>query len=96
MNLHDQLELVTDQESFVAFVRALAQDRVSAAQADAESRAPPYGADAGGWENTSIEAFLEAAVSWAEDSNFGATQGLATVSLWRKFAVFLYCGKIYE
>ncbi|PKN26496.1 MAG: hypothetical protein CVU65_05455 [Deltaproteobacteria bacterium HGW-Deltaproteobacteria-22] len=96
MKLHEQLERVTDQESFMAFARALAQDRASAVQAEAKSPASHYGADAGGWENTSIEAFLEAAVAWAEDSNFGTTQGLATVSPWRKFAVFLYCGKIYE
>lgn len=96
MELHEHLERVTDQESFVAFVRALAQDRGSAVQVDAKSPSSPCGADAGGWENTSIEAFLDAAVAWAEDSNFGATQGLATASLWRKFAAFLYCGKIYE
>lgn len=96
MKLHEHLERVTDQESFVAFARALAQDRSLAAQAEGENRAPLYGADSGGWENTSIEAFLCAAVSWAEDSNFGASQDLATASLWRKFAVFLYCGKIYE
>lgn len=96
MELYEQLERVTDQESFVAFVHALAQDRVSATRAEVQNPAPPYGVDAGGWENTSIEAFLDAAVAWAEDSNFGATQGLATATLWRKFAVFLYCGKIYE
>ena len=96
MELYEQLECVTDQESFLVFVSALAQDRVSAARAETQDPAPPYGADAGGWENKSIETFLDAAVAWAEDSNFGATQGLATASLWRKFAVFLYCGKIYE
>lgn len=96
MKLHEHLERVTDQESFLAFARALAQDRTSAAQAQSEHPAPLYGSNAGGWENTSIEAFLGAAASWAEDSNFGATQDLGTASLWRKFAVFLYCGKIYE
>lgn len=96
MELYEQLECVTDQESFLVFVNALAQDRVSAARAETQDPSPPYGADAGGWENTSIEAFLDAAVAWAEASNFGATQGLATASLWRRFAVFLYCGKIYE
>lgn len=96
MELHEQLERVTDQESFLAFVRALAQDRRSAAQAESKNAASPYGPDAGGWENTSIESFLEAAIAWAEDSNFGLKQGLASVSPWRKFAVFLYYGKIYE
>jgi hypothetical protein len=96
MELHEQLDRVTDQASFLAFARALAQDRAAAAQADATSSASPFGADADGWESTSIESFLEAAVSWAEDSDFGARQGLASASPWKQFAVFLYAGKIYE
>jgi hypothetical protein len=96
MKLHEQLEHISDQESFLAFVRALTQDRRSAAQAESKDAASPYGPDVGGWENTSIDSFLEAAIAWAEDSNFGSKQDLSSVSLWRKFAVFLYCGKIYE
>lgn len=96
MELHEQLEHVTDQDSFLAFVRALLQDRISAHGIEAEIPARSYGADAPGWENASIEDFLGAALSWAEDSNFGAAQGLVTANLWRKFAVFLYCGKVYE
>lgn len=96
MELHEQLELITDQTSFLAFVRALAQDRASAAQAEAKDPSSPYGPDIGGWENTSIESFLSAAVAWAEDSDFGSKQGLQSANPWKKFAVFLYCGKIYE
>jgi len=81
IQLHEQLEEVTDEKTFLAFVRALAADR----RGDAEH-----------WENTSIEDFLEAAGSWAEDSEFGVRQGLSSASLWKKFATFLYCGKIYE
>jgi hypothetical protein len=51
----------------------------------------------GGWQNGTIEQFLEAALSWAEDTGFGRTQGLAdNVVPWRRLAVFLYTGKIYE
>ena len=81
MQLHEQLEGVTDDVTFLGFVRALAADR----RANAEA-----------WENGSIEDFLEASTNWAEDSEFGSTQGISTVSPWKKFAVFLYCGKIYE
>jgi hypothetical protein len=81
MELHEQLETVTDEESFLAFVQALLIDR----RCNAER-----------WENSSIESFLEAASAWAEDSAFGSKQGLLTASLWKKFATFLYCGKIYE
>lgn len=81
MHLHEQLETVTDEASFLAFVHALVVDRRS---------------DAEHWENGSIEDFLEAASAWAEDSAFGSKQGLSSASPWRKFATFLYCGKIYE
>lgn len=81
MELHEQLETVTDEETFLVFVRALVVDR----RGDAEH-----------WQSGSIEGFLEAASSWAEDSEFGSKQGLASTSPWRKFATFLYCGKIYE
>jgi hypothetical protein len=81
MRLQEQLEAVTDEATFLAFVQALANDRRS---------------DGKTWGNDSIENFLEAAGSWADDSGFGAKQGLSAVSPWKKFAVFLYCGKIYE
>ncbi|MES2321528.1 MAG: hypothetical protein V4633_04640 [Pseudomonadota bacterium] len=81
MHLQEQLGAVIDEATFLAFVRALAADR----RANTEA-----------WENSSIEEFLEASSSWAEDSEFGSTQGISTASPWKKFAVFLYCGKIYE
>ncbi len=49
-----------------------------------------------GSENGSIESFLDAAHGWAIDSDFGKKQALDDENLWKKFAVFLYCGKIYE
>jgi len=96
MELHEQLEAVHDERSFLAFVRALQRDRVAAVAAESRSPSSPYGPDAGGWENVSIEAFLESALAWAEASDFGASQGVAPTDLWKKFAMFLYCGKVYE
>jgi len=81
MRLHDRLEAVIDEATFLDFVRALTADRLENAQA---------------WGNGTIEDFLEAASSWADDSEFGSRQGLSSASPWKKFAVFLYCGKIYE
>lgn len=60
MQLHEQLEAVTDEATFLEFVRRLAADRRANAVA---------------WENGSIEDFLEASSSWAEDSEFGSRQG---------------------
>jgi hypothetical protein len=96
MELHEQIEHVTDQQSFLAFARALTQDRIAAVSAEAKADSSPYGQDAGDWENVSIESFLEAAIAWAEDSNFGANQGMEAANPWKKFAAFLYCGNIYE
>lgn len=87
-------ESVTDEESFLAFVRALAADRTLAAEE--EKRDAGYGAPRR-WQSSTIEQFLEGAIAWAEESGFGRRQGLGDeVSPWRRFAVFLYAGKIYE
>jgi hypothetical protein len=91
-----KLEAVTDAESFLAFVHALIADRESAVQAERARPSSPYGPDAGGWENTRIESYLESAAAWAKDANFGVSRGLEPDNLWRRFAGFLYAGKIYE
>lgn len=96
MELATKIEKVTDAPSFLEFARALMLDRKAAIAAEARAASSPYGKDAGGWENTTIEGFLEAAIAWAEDSQFGANQGLSSEQPWKQFAVFLFCGKIYE
>jgi len=92
---------VEDEESFLAFVRELVKDRENAVKKESENPSSPYGPDAGGWENTSIERYLESAVAWAEDSKFGSRMAfpeyeLKDVSEWRKFAAFLMAGRVYE
>jgi hypothetical protein len=89
-------DAVHDRESFFAFVRALAEDRRKAKAADSAAPSSPYGPDAGGWENVTIETFLEAALAWAESTDMGVSQGLPPEPNWCAFASFLYCGKIYE
>jgi hypothetical protein len=75
---------VTDRDSFLAFVRALAEDRRMSVAAERASPISPYGADAGGWENVTIETFLEAALAWAEDS-----RRFPVEPSWQAFATFL-------
>lgn len=87
-------DAVHDRESFLAFVAALAADRRAAVAAEKESPSSPYGPDAGGWENLTIEDFLEAAIAWAESG--GRPWPFPAEPSWRAFATFLYCGKIYE
>lgn len=82
--------------SFLVFARVLAADRAASADQENGSSSPPYVPDANGWENTTIESFLESAIAWAEASDFGLTQGLSSSNPWQQCAVFLYCGKVYE
>jgi hypothetical protein len=89
-------DAVHDRESFLAFVAALAADRRASGAAERGSPSGPHGPEAGGWENVTIESFLEAALSWAEATGMGESQGLPVAPTWRGFAAFLYCGKIYE
>ncbi len=96
MDLHDALEKVSDRPSFLHFARLLAEDKARATALENISPAAPFSPGANGWENGTIEAFLEAAIAWAEATDFGLAQGLAAANPWKQFAVFLYCGKIYE
>jgi hypothetical protein len=88
-------DAVYDRESFLVFVRALIADRRASIAAELESPSSPYGADAGGWENITIESFLFAALRWAESAGNLQNFWPAEPS-WQSFARFLYMGKVYE
>jgi hypothetical protein len=92
--LYELLEAVTDGASFLAFVEELRSDRELEVQSHKE--VDNCGRGSNGWENHTIEDFLEAATAWAEASNFRTKEELSATTLWKKFADFLYCGKIYE
>jgi len=85
MKLVDLIEKVEDEKSFLTFVHALINDR----KADEVN-----GTDS--WQNDTIVDFLEAAHAWGSDTHMGEFQELGGKSPWKRFAVFLYCGKIYE
>ncbi|HUE73241.1 MAG TPA: hypothetical protein VMP01_20310 [Pirellulaceae bacterium] len=87
------LERVTDRDSFIAFVRALAEEREVAAEIE---RANPkaYSVDgAHNWKNGTIEDFLYAALDYFEPGRYH--QPISDPS-WRVFAEILWCGKIIE
>jgi hypothetical protein len=96
MDLAKSLESVIDLPSFLVFVRLLAEDKAEAVRKEASHPSHFAEVDAGGWENTSIDGFLQAAASWAQDTEMGLSQGLSPDNPWKRFATFLYCGKIYE
>jgi hypothetical protein len=87
---------VTDRDSFLAFVRALIEDRRDSPAREAARPSSPYGPDAYGWEHVSIEAFRSAALAWTEDARLGQAHGLDREPSWRTFAPFLSAGNGYE
>src|SRR6185436_1744264 len=95
-DLNDLLERVHDRQTFFAFVNALIVDRSDETAKERANPSSPYGPGVNGWENGTIEAFLAASLSWAQDTEMGVSQGLHDPPSWKEFAVFLYCGKIYE
>lgn len=97
MNPGELVHDVSDAESFLAFVEALKQDRLAESAEQSDGPEPPScGEGSRGWCNHTIEEFLDAALAWARSTDVGATQGLSDECPWKRFAVFLYCGKIYE
>jgi hypothetical protein len=96
MELLEALAAVSDPPSFLAFARLLLENRADHVRKQAASPTSPFSPGLSGWENTTIEAYLESAIAWAADSDFGQSQDLKTDNPWSKFANFLYCGKIYE
>ncbi len=83
MELHEQLEQVHDADSFLVFARALMSDRLDSVAKEAVAASSTYEPESNGWENTRIDSFLEAAIAWAEDSRFGATQGTPLSNPWQ-------------
>jgi hypothetical protein len=91
MTLDELLKRVENRDTFLEFVAALAADRADEVAKEKARPSNPYGQGANGWENGTIEAFLDAALRWAEDSG-----PLPIEPSWQAFATFLYCGKLYE
>jgi len=96
MVLNQLLEEVVDEKTFLVFVKALIEDRIDEVEKEKIHPSSPYGPGCNGWENGSIEGYLEAAVAWAEDSKWGVKGGRPDQNFWKKIANFLYAGKSYE
>ena len=92
------LDAVHDENSFLQFVDALIADRRDEIKKDKVIPAPRYDRGANGWENVSVEGYLEAASAWARAADFGRARpdGKFKENYWNQFAHFLYAGKIYE
>ena len=87
MELYEQAAVVHDRRTLLEFVKALIADREEVAKG-AVSPSLPYGRGANGWENGSIEAFLE-----AESTNFGVTQGCRLPTRGVNSRLFSFAGR---
>ena len=85
---------VSDFDFFLRFVSWLAGDRADEVAKESESPSSPWGPGHNGWENGTIEAFLDAAARCA--SGHQQKSGIPPEPTWREFARFLYSGKVYE
>ncbi|MEA2709359.1 MAG: hypothetical protein QOF78_1960 [Phycisphaerales bacterium] len=94
--LFDALESVHDEESFRQFLLALRDDRERSVAQEKGTPSSPFGPDAGGWENTTIERFFDTAAAWAKVSVNGTAGYTKSENPWRRCADILYMGKIYE
>ena len=91
MTLEERLDRVRDRASFLEFVDSLAEDREDEVKKERLSPSPPFGPGTNGWENGSIETYLDACVRCAVDGD-----ALPEEPSWQAFAHFLWLGKGYE
>ena len=94
MKLHELLENVDDRASFVVFVKALIQDKRVSDELEKQNPEKYKLVGALGWENGSIETYLDACLACFEDGKWH--QEKPKDITWKRFAEFLYGGKIYE
>jgi hypothetical protein len=85
---------VTDFNSFIGFVSWLASDYAEEVAKQRVAPNEPWGSGPNGWENSTIEAFLEAAAECAIATR--NKSGKEPEPTWREFAGFLFGGKVYE
>lgn len=87
---------VADERSFIGFLVALAADREDEVRKEKLASGSPCAPGANGWENGTIEAFLEAAAAWAAGSVNGLPLYAKPDNPWRRCADILLMGKLYE
>jgi len=87
----EMLESVNSRDSFLAFIKILQLDKEQESELGADDPSPPYSSGIMGWENGTIEAFLESMHAWAVDSG-----SLGVEPSWQAFGQILRAGKGYE
>lgn len=92
-SLSDLFDRVRDRESFIAYARALAEERT---RADELVKSRPVYYSLGGaldWQNDDIASFIYAGLAYFEP---GPDRFVGEHPSWKDLAEFLFCGKIME
>lgn len=95
-DLYDLVETVDDEPSFLVFLAALAADRADEVAKETVTPSSPWGPGANGWENGTIETFLERAHAWGSVSAADLEFYSVPANPWKRFADILFAGKFYE
>lgn len=86
-----QIGKINSFDAFIEFLTELEDDRRKSVELEKNNPPSPYEPQHGGWENTSIEDFLESMRAWLLDQkNFPKEPS------WELFAAALEAGKTYE
>lgn len=83
------LQAVCDEETFCAFLNVLAVDWLTEQEIERDIPGPKYRAGALGWENGTIGDFLGAA-------SVGLSDRSDETNIWKRAALIIWLGKIYE
>ena len=89
-------DTAVDEASFIAFLGALKRDRRDDCDREKCQATPPFSSSGSGWNNASIEEFLDAAIGWASDTKSGAKYYSVPENPWTRCAQILLMGKMYE
>ncbi|MFL1501937.1 hypothetical protein ACI77J_27835 [Pseudomonas sp. O64] len=96
VDIDELLARVRDEASFILFIEALGADFARERLLEQASPSSPYGPGALGWENASVDAFLDAAAAWAASSTRPAQAAPVVSNVWQRCAAILLAGKFYE
>jgi len=95
-DLYELADKVIDEQSFVDFIIALAEDWEDEQRKEKENLSSPWGPGANGWENGTIGTYLNAAAAWATASINGLPLMAKAKNPWTRAAQILHAGKFYE
>lgn len=90
MDPYDMIKKVDSLETFLKFLKALADDKEDEDRKEKIEPSSPYSQGHNGWEHNDIASYLDAMHAGTSDNNFPQEAS------WKSFARIIYMGKVYE